>query len=495
MLATEWLVAPAAAVVAAFALVRVLGGRPWAACAAASAVGVLGPLAHAVYSGLVTMLLGAAISPGVALLAYVGVHYRRSRAVTAVSGVAAGGLLLAHTYDIVFAALLGVGLLVTRPLTGQRLRRLPGLALALLAGAALVVGPRPLDLLRAGEVRGTSAPRYAGDLVGALGYWVWSPGRYVSTWIASVPDPSPGAGLVAAGVLIGVGMVVAVVAAWWPRYRWARPFAVLQVAVLALVLLVDAGSGPVREAVASLFYGDPRRVFDASLVAPAVLAVGGWYVLADLLTRRGRASRRPRPASRWPGGSRARSGGASPLWPAATALVAAATAVAGVTALPVTQQTRAALARRAPADATAYERTGEWLREQLSSRDVVADDFHRDFVTWLDTDYGIGVLDGLYPLSPAGHADWDARQELWRRLTGAEPVPGGTPCLSDPYGVRFVVISAEHMPGGRRTYSPQAVRRSPYLRAAFSTGPLEVLRVVDTCPRDDATTPAAAAPR
>jgi hypothetical protein len=158
-------------------------------------------------------------------------------------------------------------------------------------------------------------------------------------------------------------------------------------------------------------------------------------------------------------------------------LVVAVGLTGAVAAVPDTWQAQHRFAERAlPAD-PAYLRVGHWLRTHGGG--VVADDLHREFVTWVGVDSGLPLLKGLVPLAGTTNPDWADRTRVWNALVWTKPRAGS--CLPDRYDVRWVVVGREHMPGGRRTYRPDRLANSPYLHLAHVDGPLWVYSVDHLC--------------
>ncbi len=468
MLATTMVVMPLTAAVGVFAVVRICRGGSVLAATAAFLPSLIGPMWPSLVTGRITILLGAALAPSAALLLWVALRSPRARTLSAVASVGIAGVALAHTYDLAGAAFLTLGLVIARP-PRQRLRtwvlRLSGIAF----GAILALAPQAPGLLAAKGERADYPPHHPGQVLTSLGDWVLAPGQYLATVVAR---PVPGAEnalpqLVGPGVtvswLVTLGWIVGLVACFWsPRLTWARPFAVAQALTLTLVVAIDTGSGPVRNAIAGLFYGDPRRPLWSNVVAPAVLCLAGWLTVAwgarEALVRLPR-----RPRLRVPG------------WVGPLAVTLALTGL--VAWVPDTWQAQTRLAGRALPDEPAYQRVGTWLHAHGGG--VVADDVHRDYVTWINADSDIPVLRGMVPLAGVDDPDWAARTSVWNALVWTTNRRRG--CLLDRFDVRWVVTSTDHMPGGHRTYRPQRLSTSPYLTLAHEDGPLRVYAVNHLC--------------
>lgn len=472
MLATVMLLGPSLAVVSIFVIARYLGAATSMAFAAAAACGLVGPLWQILNSGRLTVQLGAAMSPGVALIVFMALRHRKARAMTVLTGVALGGLMLTHTYDVVFAVVFGLGLLLTLPIRWRSLGRLAAVMGGLLLGTVLVVGPQWRGLFGAQGERGVLPARFPGELGRALGIWL-APERYVGLF---VPRPaatealwsgSTSARLACAFVLVGwlMGLAISVRSRW----RWVRPFAVIHVFTIVLSVYLATSNSAFRDAVGGLFYGSPERVIWSSALAPAVLSVAGWTALLTMGVHAARRWRPNRPPS--PRAERQHVIRGAPV-------VAFAVLSMVIAFQPVVRDSPAVFAWRTPIS-PAYQRVGLWLTEHLRPGAVVADDLHRDFVTWMAVDQDVPVLKGMVPITKSGQRDWERREKVWRVLTGS--VTPSVRCLEDRYHVQFVVVSSEHMPSGRRTYEPSALAHSQYLRLVHGDGPLRVYQVNDLC--------------
>jgi hypothetical protein len=464
MLALCIVVLPITAGIGSFALARVCGAGTLVASLGAFTLAVIGPIWPCLATGRLTVPLGAALAPSVALMVWLALRTPRARSMHIVAGVGLGGLALAHSYDVVAAALLWLGLVVTRPTRGKW--RFWLLRSAAILGVALaLVAPQFRSLVGAGVERRDAPPHLQGHWLDALGHWLYGPSQYLATVV--VP-PLPGAELVLPPLLPGPGtavslavslaMTLGIVVAFLPRFRWARPFAVAHLLTLVIIVIIVAGGGPVRDAVASLFYGDGRRPLWSSIAAPSVLALAGVISALTAVARvvgRGRTQLQNRGVLAW---------------------TAAILLVLPVVVLPDTAASPWRFAARALPQDAAYDRVGVWLRAHPG---VVADDQHREFLTWLYADHRIPLLFGLVPLRGTTDPDWARRMGVWNTLVGTRP--GRGTCLLDPYDVRWVAIGTHAMPGGRQRYLPDRLRESPYLRLAHQDGPITVYAVDHLC--------------
>ncbi|MEO6999023.1 MAG: DUF6541 family protein [Terracoccus sp.] len=497
ILASIWVVIPLTAVTGVYGAVRAFGARPAIAGAAAFLPMLIGPLWPSLVTGRITVLLGAALAPSVALLFWLAFRIPRAPAVLAMAATGLVGIFLSHTYDALAAAFLLVGLLVTSfPVWSWR--RWVQLIVAGALGLVLMA-PDLLSLLDARSERLDTRPV-------ALGPSLWQTLRQIviptdapiGTLIApaavqseSLPIPLGHIGT-AVSALLTVLLLVGAVASLLPRFRWARPFAVAHLGMLVVAVFVAVDLGPVHDILSSLFYNDPRRVRWSSALAPGVLTLAGAmavvqaiaHMVAALTRARAHDGREPTLAD----------GGEAPTPPTSAGLHVAGTgraaarrqslvAVAAVVCLsalvlnvPETATARDRLAARAMPNDPAYARTTEWLRGRTGA---VAEDFHRDFVPWMTLDAGLPLLRGIEPLSGPKDAQWRKRVQLWRVLIGVQKSP--TACLVNNYDVQWVIVGGPAMVGGRRTWNLPALTRSPFLRLARVDGPIRVYAVHDPC--------------
>ncbi len=469
MLGTVVVAVPVIAAVGTFAIVRVCGGGSVTAACAAFLPVLIGSMWSSLITGRITVLLGAALAPSAALLFWLALRSPQARSLTALSSVSLAGITLAHTYDVVAGAFTALGLVLTRP-PQLRLRSWVVRLLAQGLGAALILAPQVPDLLAGKAERGIAPPNSLRD----LGEWT-VPGQYIATFVGlaapngeRTPPPLTDQGTIVAWV-VSILILVGMAASLHPRLRWARPFAVVHLLILTVVIYIDRGQGWTRELVAGMYYGDPRRPHWSSIVAPAVLAFAGANAVAWLaiwpfttlrrLTREGSLARRV----------------VAPLWVVPVVVTALLTGL--VAWAPDTWKANERLAARALPNDDSYDKVGEWIKARGGG--VVADDLHRDFVTWIYADTGVALLRGLVPLKGNADADWAERTRVWMTLTATRP--GRGTCLPDPYDVRWVVVSENHMPAGRRSYNPMRVAQSPYLTLVHTEGKLKVYAVNHLC--------------
>ncbi len=161
MAAWAVVVGPVQLVTAVYACVRVLGGRPVVAGAAAAATTLIGPLYAAMLTGRAPEQAGPGLSVAVALLVALAVRGRHPLRLGLLAGMGVAGIVLTHTYDVLFAAVLAAGLLIW--VHGRLTARSAAWTLGAVAAttvAALV--PFAATLLGAGGERGQHPAAAAG---------------------------------------------------------------------------------------------------------------------------------------------------------------------------------------------------------------------------------------------------------------------------------------------------------------------------------------------
>jgi hypothetical protein len=479
---TAWsvLIGPLALVIAVYAAVRALRGTPLIAAAAAAAPAVLGPLWTVELTGRITEAVGPGLSVGVALLAAMALRERTARLRLALlAGLGVTGVLLTHTYEVLFAATLAVALAVG--LRG-RLRWKPAwpAAAALVAALLVTVGPFLSPLLGAKTERAISPPRFPGHVWKSLEYWVTDPQRY-----ALLGYPAPGTktnSLTLVTVQIGLWITIPCLLASLLCFRvrglrWARPW----VATWALWTLIgvwtsESNSGP-AQALAGLWYGLPERLRTMILPVYGVMAVAGACVIGigvrTLFERRAdRRSAAAPPPPTHPARTR----------PHLAAGVGAAVLVAALVALAIPRDARVPLhldlARRSP-PTRAYPDTFAWLAAHTPKDALVAADRNVDMMTWLYPDYGVKPLFGIPPLTPASLPNYNARWTAWRWLIGKQRTAGAG-CLVAQLRIDYLVVGPARVPGWARDWTAAELRASRNLRLVRAQGGVKVYQVTPT---------------
>ena len=161
MAAWAVVVGPVQLVTSVYACVRVLGGRPVVAGAAAAATTLVGPLYASMLTGRAPEQAGPGLSVAVALLAALAVRGRHPFRLGLLAGLGVAGIVLTHTYDVLFAAVLAAGLLVW--VRGRLTARSAAWTLGAVAATTVVaLAPFAATLLGAGGERGGHAAAAAG---------------------------------------------------------------------------------------------------------------------------------------------------------------------------------------------------------------------------------------------------------------------------------------------------------------------------------------------
>ena len=155
MLTWAIVIAPLGLVVALYAAVRMLGGSAVVAGCVALGPAVLGPLWVGVMAGRVPEEAAPGFSVAVGVLAALAVRGRYPVRMGLLAGLGMAGILISHTYDVLFAATVAVALDCAGPLHRVRARA----GLAGLRSAADLAGPRLGRAGRAAHRRSrTAAP-------------------------------------------------------------------------------------------------------------------------------------------------------------------------------------------------------------------------------------------------------------------------------------------------------------------------------------------------
>ncbi len=465
MSAWSIVIGPAALVAAVYVAVRLLGAGRLVAAAAATAPAVIGPMWTAELTGRITEGVGPGLSVGVAVLGALALHGRYRIRLGLLAGLAMTGVLLTHTYEVLFAVTLGLAVLAM--LRGRfRLRAAwPG-ALAVVVGTLVTVAPFVGVLLGAKSERLQSVPTYAGRPWAAFEFWVTDLQRY-----ALLGYPAPGGHLDSLGVLtVRIGLVLTVpcllaspFCLLVPQLRWARPWLLTWLFWTAVGVWTSSSTSAAAQDLAGLWYGVAERLRTMILPVYGVLAVAGACVIGGAVQRLLQSARK-RPVRR--------------LAPAGAGLGAVVLVVA-LLALTVPSSTRVPLrqdlARRTPTS-KAYPATFAWLAAHTSGNQVVAADRNVDLMTWLYADYDVPPLFGIPPLTAASKKAYDERWDAFVWLTG-HPDEADAGCLVRKYHVAYVVTGPQKVPGWARSYTKSALAASPNVTLVHSDHGVKVWQV------------------
>jgi hypothetical protein len=461
---TAWaiVVGPVALVAGVYAGVRVLGGGPVVAGAAAAAPAFLGTMWTPMLIGRVTEQTGPCLAGGVAVLVALALRGRHPLRAGVLAGLACAGLALTHTYDLLFVGVLALGLVALLRVPFRWARALAASA-ALAATTVAAMLPMLGALLTANDERTSSPPDPPGRYLDAFHHWVTQPGRYV---LFGHPrpgrdDPFDLSAVHVALALTLLCLLAAPLCLVLRDLRWARPWLAAAALFTALgVWTMSSGSAPAM-LVASFWYGNPVRLRNMISPVYGVLAVAGAVAIALVLARlRAALARRAQAVQ----------------GVAAAALVVA---LAGLAALPESwRPLRVALARRAPVG-PAYVDAFRWLDRNTPPGSVVAYDRHMEFMTWSYADHGTPLLFGIAPLPSGDRDNYAARWRAWNWVVAS---PGAPPagCEVRRFGVAFVAVGERHMPGATRFhYTRERLDRTDRLELAHRAGGIRIYRVTD----------------
>jgi hypothetical protein len=478
MLTWAIVIAPLGLLVALYAAVRMLGGSAVVAGCVAVGPAVLGPLWVGVMAGRVPEEAGPGFSVAVGVLAALAVRGRYPVRMGLLAGLGLAGILITHTYDVLFAGTVAVALVCAGPLVARAragaggLRWRPiGLALgsAALAGL-LTVAPYGSSLLGADGERASTQPQDLGNFPGAWHFWVVDLRRYTTFGFPAPGDNSrwPDLTLVQLATWIAVvGIVASPLCLVIPRLRWARPWVGVFVLWTAIGIWTAYSDDPVATYVAGLWYGGVERLRVMILPIYATVAVAGICVVA--LGLQWLAQRLLARADRPPG------------WTRAVATVTAAVVVLGLVATGLYKHRDPALPLRQDlsertATTSAYPRVFRWLAAHTTSRQVVAADRNVELMVWAYGDYDTGLLFGLAPLIAASKPNAAARDAVWDWLVDN---PNATPsgCDVRKFDVAYVVVGAKRIPGVGSKYDLARIAASPNLTVVRRDGGITVYAV------------------
>jgi hypothetical protein len=466
MMAWSVLIGPTALVIAIYAAVRTFGGGPVVASCAAIAPVIISPMWPALLTGRPPEAFAAGMSIAAALLTTLSIRGQYPVRLGVLAGLGLAGLLMTHTYDVLFAGTLALAFLFAERNTRMKLRTaLAGMG-AIAFAIVATVAPLAAALLGAGSERTSVAPAYQGQFGRAWHYWVTDPRGYALLG----PSPYSGPSLlhvlpIRAALWLTLPCLLASPLSFvFKELRWARPWLLTWALWTAIGVWTSMSDSPAALFLSSLWYGLPARLRTMVLPLHGVLAVAGAYAiglclhrLVTTVARRGRDLRLERAA-------------------AAAAAGVLAISLTGLAAAPGARKALAEnLKRREPVGA-AYPRVFEWLAQHTSVGKVVAYNRHVDFMTWSYADYGVAELFGIPPRVKASERDYHDRVLALFWLVG-NPTAEPSGCLVRKYRIEYVVVGHQHFPGETRSYSPARLAASPNVTLVHSDGGLKVYQV------------------
>jgi hypothetical protein len=465
MLAWSEAVGPLALVLAVYAAVRAFGGHP----VVAGAAGLLPVLASPMFPSLLTGRPPEAFAPGmsvaVALLAALALRGRQPVRFGLLAGVGAAGLIMSHTYEILFALTLTIAFLFVWPMA-LKLRSALAAAVATVFVTVVAVAPELTGLLGASSERATNPPTFAGDFPAAWHYWVTSLEGY-ALW---GPSPyQPGQPLTVTP--IHVGLIITMICLFasplclvFKQLRWARPWLYVWGFWTIIGLWTSTSNSGSAVFVNNLWYGVLARLRTMILPVHGVLAVAGacaiglaLHRLVTLLIRRGRDVR-------------------IAAFAGATMAAIMVIALASLAAQPSARASLAAdLQSRSP-QGSQYPEAFAWLASHTSPGKTVAYDRHVHFITWSYIDDGVPPTFGIPPLIAENKSNYTDRTLAWLWLVN---VKGATPagCLVRKYDIQYVVIGTQRMPGYPLGYSPTRLGRSKNITLVHQVGGVLIYEV------------------
>ncbi|MET7945989.1 DUF6541 family protein [Micromonospora sp. NPDC005324] len=467
---TAWaiVIGPLALVAGIYAAVRVLRGGPVIAAAAATAPAFLGPMWTSLITGRVNEQTAPCLAGGVALLLALSLRGPHPVRLGLLAGLGGAGIVMMHSYDVLFVGVLALGFLLVVP--GALTWRRSGAGI----GAAAVAGLVPIlpligVILGAGGERITEPPDLLGQWGKAIEYWVTDPQRYV-LW--GFPAPGNDAQLDGLAVQVGVWIVIACLLASplslvLPQVRWARPWLLAGVLFTLMGIWTVASGSSAAQALAGLWYGDAERprsmifpVYGVLTVAGAtVIGLGVQWLLVRFVARAGTLR-----------------GSAVPT------AIAAAVVVASLASLALVPDTwrplRKTMVQRAPVGPE-YTRTFEWLAEHTPPDKVVAYDRHRQFMSWAHADYGVPTLFGIPPLEKVGRDNYTDRWRAFSWLVNQKKAPKNQGCTVRRFGIEYVVVGGRDYKGWRANYEQKRLDDSKRVTLVHREGHVRIYQVTE----------------
>ncbi len=468
-------VAPLALATAVYACVRLLGAHPIVAGSAAAAPAFIGPLWWAMRTGRVTEQAGAGLAIGVALLVAVAVTSRRPVRMGLLAGVAAAGLVMTHTYEVLVVLVFGLAFIWVRHRTHVSGLVRGGAAIAV--GGFVAIVPFIGSLLGANAERRASPPRYVGQLGDALRFWLYEPARYV---LFGYPEPNlkhaPWSISTRIALCLTIAVLIASLAApFLRRLRWVRPWFITWAVFTGVGIWTSYSDSAAAQGLAGLWYGVRERLRTMITPVYGVLAIAGACVIALAV----QALRdRLRDLPRRDAVGRQRRGTAV----ASLALLVPLTVLAAVPGSwhPI----RDDLVKRAP-QGPAYDRVYRWLAANTAPGKVVAYDRNRQFMTWSYADYGVDPLFGIPPVFASNKKRYNDRYAAFQWLANSKGARAAG-CEVDRFGVEYVAVGGPPVPGWPADYKASKIATSPNVSLVHRDGRLRVYRVTDAgraCPR------------
>lgn len=474
MLGWAIVVGPLALVAGVYAATRMLGGRPLVAMCAAAMPTLLGPLWISLRTGRITEQAAPCMAAGVAILVALALRGRHPLRIGLLAGLSGIGIVMSHSYDVLFMGTLALGMLWV--LRERFLVRRMLLGLATMVTTA-VVGLLPF----VGAILGANAERTANDPVydnfrQSAAFWIKDFDRYV---LFGFPPPGTRSSVLDVPTISAALWITLVVLCASPLcfllrpLRWARPWVAAGFVWTAIGIWTSYSTSPVALALGGLWYGIRERVRNMIMPIYGLTALAGacaigivlWWSVSRVV-RRLRSSRFGAPHA---------------------SAVAALALVCALTALAVPRSSwsplRTDLLNRSPVGRD-YVKTYQWLQANTSRDAVVAYDRHLEFMTWSYADYDTGLLFGIPPLEASSRANYDERWAAFDWLVdNKDAKPAG--CLVRKFNIEYLAVGQRRMPAWSPNYSRPRLAASDKVELVHEDGKLRVFKVTDTgraCP-------------
>lgn len=468
MTAWSMILGPLALVASVYGCARALGARPVIAACAATAPAFIGPMWVSVINGRINEQTAPCMAGAIALLTAAALRGPHPVRLGLLAGLAGAGLVMTHTYDVLFIGVLTIGVLLALRFP-FRLRQ------GATAFSALVVaGLLPL-LPLLGALFGANAERLSNDPAlpnmwdQSFEYWVSHPQRYVLFGWPLVPAKDFVFTMTPAGVAVVITMVCLAVSPFClfvPRLRWARPWFVAGLVFTAIGIWTTSSESTAAATLAGLWYGVRERVRSMIFPVYGILTVVGAVVIG--LAVQWLVSRLV---------TRARTLRESPV-PGAVAATALALTLVGLGTVPSSwRPLRDAMVDRAPVGSS-YVQAFEWLSENTPPGRTVAYDRHREFMSWAYADYQNPLLFGIPPLPGITGAgdNYIRRWAAWDWLVDEEGAPPAG-CEVRRFGVEYLVVGRRAIPRTKKDYQQSLLDASDKVTLVKRFGHIKVYQV------------------
>ncbi|MEV6367336.1 DUF6541 family protein [Micromonospora musae] len=470
MAAWSIILGPLALVASVYGCARALNARPIVAACAATAPAFIGPMWVSVINGRINEQTAPCMAGAIALLVAVALRGPHPIRLGLLAGLAGAGLVMTHTYDVLFIGVLTIGVVLAL----RAPFKLRDGATAL--GAAVVAGLLPLvpllgALLGANGERTSNEPALPNMWDKSFEYWVTHPQRYALFGYPLVPSKdfvftmSP---ISVAVVITMACLLVSPFCLFIPRLRWARPWFVAGALFTVIGMWTTSSESTAAATLAGLWYGVRERVRSMIFPVYGILTVVGAVVIGIaiqwLVTRLVAKARGLRDSA----------------VPAAVAASVLVLALIGLGAVPSSwKPLRTAMINRAPIG-NSYVQAYEWLSEHTPPGKTVAYDRHREFMSWAYADYENPLLFGIPPLPglTAAGDDYERRWAAFHWLVGTEGArPAG--CDVRRFSIEYVIVGKRGIPAATKNYKQSLLDASNKVTLVQKFGRIKIYQVTE----------------